>query len=254
MAAQRKLLTWLYRRIELSPFAFGGRKGGSTLGHALPHVDRDLVITADIKSFFPSVNYGQVRYGLQRNGLDLELSKAITKLCTRRQALPQGAPTSAFLGNMVLFGLDRRLHKAAVRAGGRYTRYIDDLAFSGPEKLFHLLPRISAAVSQAHFALAVSKTRVMRRTDEQVVTGLKVNHGLDLTADYRAEVEHVLALYQSPRMCSPNDGRVMQPLRDELRGHASYLARVDPQLARRIRYVLKESMDGASRVIARPNA
>jgi hypothetical protein len=107
------------------------QKGKSTAHHVWPHAGAEILVTADVQDFFPSTRDGRVE-DWWRQRVDSDEARLLTLLTTDRGALPQGAPTSPALSNLVNVELDERLSLRASATGGRYTRYCDDLAFSWP--------------------------------------------------------------------------------------------------------------------------
>jgi hypothetical protein len=108
----------------------GFRRGVSVAHNARLHLGQAVVITADLEDFFGSTSAQRVRAYFQAQGWDALTTSALTGLCTFKGALPQGAPTSPALSNLVNVEMDEALTALATRAGGRYTRYGDDLTFS----------------------------------------------------------------------------------------------------------------------------
>jgi RNA-directed DNA polymerase len=107
------------------------QKGKSTAHHVWAHAGAEILVTADVQDFFPSTREGRVE-DWWRERVDSDEARLLTLLTTDRGALPQGAPTSPALSNLVNVELDERLSLRATATGGRYTRYCDDLAFSWP--------------------------------------------------------------------------------------------------------------------------
>jgi hypothetical protein len=127
---QRRLLDEYLGRLPIHPSATAFHPGGSTVKHALPHAWSTWIATVDLRDFFGSTSAGRVRRFFLSQGWRGEPLGVLMRLCTYRDALPQGAPTSPCLSNLVNQRLDDRLHSLARRSGGVYTRYGDDLAFS----------------------------------------------------------------------------------------------------------------------------
>jgi hypothetical protein len=111
--------------------AMAYRRGRSTANHVWAHVGAELVVTADVQDFFPSTREERVE-DWWRGRVDPDEARLLTILTTDRKGLPQGAPTSPALSNLVNVELDERLTQRTASTGGRYTRYCDDLAFSWP--------------------------------------------------------------------------------------------------------------------------
>lgn len=114
---------------EPHPAAMAYRKGKSTANHVWPHVGAELLVTADVQDFFPSTREERIE-DWWRERVDSDTARLLTILTTDRKGLPQGAPTSPALSNLVNRDLDERLSRRTALTGGRYTRYCDDLAFS----------------------------------------------------------------------------------------------------------------------------
>ena len=129
-AVQRRILRRLLARLRSHPAATGFERGRSIVTNALPHVGRAVVVRMDLKDFFPSTRAGRVRAYFRRVGWDRAAAGLLTRLCTFEGGLPQGAPTSPRLGNLVNYYLDAQLTRKAARIKGVYTRYADDLTIS----------------------------------------------------------------------------------------------------------------------------
>ncbi|MFO0954326.1 MAG: reverse transcriptase domain-containing protein [Isosphaeraceae bacterium] len=112
------------------PFATAYFPGASTVRNARPHAWSRLVATVDLRDFFESTRASRVRRFFARQGWDGEALDTLMRLCVYQGGLPQGAPTSPCLSNLVNVGLDRRLERLATRSVALYTRYGDDLTFS----------------------------------------------------------------------------------------------------------------------------
>ena len=199
-AAQRWLLdNWLY---HLAPtgFAHGFVPGRSILTNAAEHVGRRWVVTADVRDFFPSITATRIATCLAELELDDADRSAVVQLVTRRGRLPQGAPTSPHLANLVARTLDLRLSGLARQHDWTYTRYADDLTFSAgsptspdtgmpPHELLWAIERI---VSDEDFQLAADKTHVMPHHQRQTVTGLVVNQRVALPKPRRRTLRAML--------------------------------------------------------------
>lgn len=131
---QRRFLDAYLVDQKVHPAATAFRPGGSTLAHALPHARSRLIAAVDLRDFFESTRGGRVARWLTAQGWGREATRILMRLCVFRDALPQGAPTSPGLSNLVNRRLDERLDGLARRTGGVYTRYGDDLAFSWPDE------------------------------------------------------------------------------------------------------------------------
>lgn len=132
-ALQRALLRNYLETLDVHPAAMGFRRGYSVADNARAHLGQAVIITADIRDFFGATAAHRVRTFFREQGWDLTATSVLTGITTLRGALPQGAPTSPALSNLVNVALDAELTTLVERSGGRYTRYGDDLAFSWPQ-------------------------------------------------------------------------------------------------------------------------
>jgi RNA-directed DNA polymerase len=169
--------------------------------HAQNHVGRNFVVGADVFRFFPSIKAHMVRnvFLSAPFHFDPQLASALALLCVSRNWLPTGSPVSPVISNLVFLGPDRDLQLLADRYGYTYTRYADDLTFSGhsrPDEAFrHQLEEI---LLQHGFILHRRKYRVQSRTTRQMVTGLVVNDKVSLPREYRKRlraIQHNLVQY-----------------------------------------------------------
>jgi len=179
-AIQRRLLHGLLDRVPVHPAAHGFERDRSIVTNALPHSGRAVVIRMDIVDFFGTTSERRVRRLFRVLGWDAETAALLTRLTTDGGALPQGAPTSPRLANLVNVRLDARLAALAVRLGGTYTRYADDLTFSFAETqhgaLADLLAATTKIIRQEGYALHLDrKLQIRRRHHRQTVTGLVIN-------------------------------------------------------------------------------
>ncbi len=198
---QRLILRRVLRRLRAHPCATGFEKGHSIVTNALPHVRQDLVLRTDIRNFFESTSEKRVQKYFRKIGWNREAAATLTRLCTHNGGLPQGAPTSPRLSNLVNFPLDVALHKAAEQKGLAYTRYADDITFSGDagrrEALMKLLGFARHIARRLGYTLhGKKKTRIRRRHQRQLVTGLVVNDAPRLPRETRRRlraIEHQLS-------------------------------------------------------------
>ncbi|HKB05027.1 MAG TPA: reverse transcriptase family protein [Gemmataceae bacterium] len=216
-ALQRLILKRLLARLRSHPAATGFEKGQSIVTNARAHVGQAVVVRMDLKDFFPATRAKKVRKYFRGVGWDRPAAKLLTHLCTFEGGLPQGAPTSPRLSNLVNFRLDARLAGLATRrrvynprtaghleerpVGATYTRYADDLTFSFPtddRKLIRYVVRMTKHIvaSEGYELHLHRKLRVLRRHTRQQVTGLVVNDWVNLpraTRRWLRAVEHRLA-------------------------------------------------------------
>lgn len=182
-------------------------QGRSIRDNAEQHVGKRYVLNTDLSDFFPSIGIAQVRRALVCHGIPGDVARLIAALCCRtgedgRQCLPQGAPTSPVLSNMVCAKMDIRLFGLSKRFGLTYTRYADDITFSSDHNVYskggEFWNEFRDIVSQAGFTFNEKKTRLQTPKVRQEVTGLTVENKVNVSRKYlknlRAEL-HNMCLY-----------------------------------------------------------
>lgn len=122
---QRWILDNVLYRAEVNPHVNGFMRNKSIVDNAIKHVGKDCVINLDIKDFFPSIAYTKVYNLFISFGYTSHLAIVFAGLCTYNKVLPQGAPTSPFISNLVCEKLDLRMDQLAKKIGASYTRYAD---------------------------------------------------------------------------------------------------------------------------------
>jgi RNA-directed DNA polymerase len=117
--------------------------------------------------------------------MGIEAVSILTDICSKDGSLPMGAPTSPALLNIVLYKTDEFLSKAAFNLNCSYTRYADDLTFSGDDKAIKLIGLAGFSLSKIGLQIDPVKTNIFRRGRRQSVTGLVVNDGISVNRKYR---------------------------------------------------------------------
>jgi hypothetical protein len=215
---QRFLLENIVQAIPPHQAAHGFRTGRSIKSFTAPHTGKKVVLKLDLRNFFPSLSASRVIAIFLTAGYPEPVAELLTALCTnstpgfvienapceetfypralyRQPHLPQGAPTSPALANLCAFRLDCRLAGLAEAAGGTYTRYADDLLFSGNEEFargverFHI--RACAIALEEGFEVNTRKTRIMHRSVSQRAAGLVLNEKANFR---RAEFDRLKAI------------------------------------------------------------
>lgn len=183
----QSIQTTIYSRIlspvtMIHPAAVGFRCGHSVADNAAPHLGNRYVLKMDIHDFFPTIRISRVKKTFCRIGYPDNVSRVLTALCCLNRHLPQGAPTSPSLSNIVSYDMDVKLSALAAEFGLAYTRYADDLTFSGnvfPKEL--VLPRIKQIIKEESFEPNHKKTRFMNEYGKKIITGVSVSSGVKLT-------------------------------------------------------------------------
>lgn len=177
----------------VSDYAKGFKKGSSIYNNAIIHVNKELVINLDLKDFFPSIKYNKVFSLFNYFGYTKEVSHLLTKLCTNsNNVLPQGSPASPSISNLVSLKLDKRLSALAKSANASYSRYADDITFSGAKSIKYILPLVFRIVFEEGYVINERKTRLQYSYNRQEVTGLIVNKKLSLPKEKIKELENAI--------------------------------------------------------------
>jgi retron-type reverse transcriptase len=199
-AAQERILREILDPIPVHSAAHGFVAGRSIKTNAEPHVGQRVVVKFDLENFYPSVRYSRVVAIFRSLGYSREAALWLGRLTTSisppiellkdlateaewqpyaTRHLPQGAPTSPALANLSAFGLDLRLAGLARAFHANYTRYADDLTFSGPDRFLKSLrvfiPLVMQIVRQERFRVKLSKRKVIRNSQQQRICGVVVN-------------------------------------------------------------------------------
>ena len=175
-----KRLNGILQRLEFPDYVHGGIAGFSPRTNATPHVNKPIIVKSDIKDFFPSITHERVlrlfRIRLQCSD---EVAEVLAMLTTYKNSLPQGSPTSTVVATLVAEHLGFRLSKLARTHGASFTQYIDDMTMSGPSHLEHLKDLVRRIIEDEGFTCHPEKLCALPHSDEQVVTGVRVNQGID---------------------------------------------------------------------------
>ena len=211
---QTKLAPALQARYSAHPAAQGFIKERSILTNARVHVGQRLVLNIDIEDFFPNINFGRVRGLFMAEPFKLGPAAAavFAQLCTYKNGLPQGAPTSPALSNFIAADLDRRLARLARESNVRYTRYADDITFSSNQQslpqtlIVHaqsgdghgvaVAETLERAITASGFNINHKKVRLQTRHQRQSVTGLQVNSRANVSRERIRRVRGMLHAWE----------------------------------------------------------
>ncbi len=195
---QKKMLKRVFRYLRVHYAVNGFERGHSIVTNAVPHRGQAVIIQMDIKDFFPSITAERVRDYYRFIGWDDEAAEILVKLTTHEGRLPQGAPTSPRLSNLVNYRLDCRLQNLCFRFDAAYTRYADDVTFSmhidwrpTTHRFIRLVKKVIRA--EGYDIHHRKKLHIRHRHHQQTVTGLVVNSDINLprtTRRWLRAVEH----------------------------------------------------------------
>ena len=190
---QKRIAEVLLIHMPVSRYAKAYRFGCSTLRNAKHHVGKQVVLKLDILHFFDSIRYSTVKDKVFPEEIYAEpLRILLTMLCYHKDALPQGAPSSPAITNIILFEFDEYIGQWCRERGIAYTRYCDDMTFSGDFDPAEVIRFVRLELKKLGFLLNEQKTRIQRPGQQQTVTGIVVNEKLSIPPDYRRKLRQEL--------------------------------------------------------------
>ena len=266
---QRRILSQILEKIPAHPAVHGFLKNRSIRTFAAPHTGRPVVLRMDLRDFFPSFTGARIQTFFRMAGYPESVADLLGGICTNcaprdawaaaahevdrrelhdarllygRPHLPQGAPTSPALANLCFYRIDCRLAGLAKAAGAEYTRYADDLAFSGGDDFARRVERFSvhaaALLLEEGFDVHHRKTRVMRQGVRQHLAGLVTNTRLNIRRDDFDRLKAILTNCVRHGPASQNrDGHL--DFRAHLQGRIAFVESVNASRAARLRGVFE---------------
>lgn len=251
-AIQRRILHDILNHIPPHDAAHGYRRGRSVASFVAPHAGRAIVLRFDLRDFFPSIRASRVHAFFAKAGYPRNVARLLTGLCTNvaptdivpayevygSPHLPQGAPTSPAVANLCAYRLDCRLAGLARKVGASYTRYADDLAFSGGEELERCARRFQVHACrialEEGFEVHTRKSRFMRQGVRQQLAGVVLNVHPNVS---RAEYDQLKAILCNCVRHGPQtqnrEGHA--DFRGHLLGRIAYVGMLNPEHGAKLR-------------------
>lgn len=228
---------WIYQHIlvrqETSPYSHGFVPQRSIVTNASLHIGYAYTYCADITDFFPSISRGQVLPVFREMGYSGSAAGALSDLCCYRGALPQGAPTSPYLSNVICRDLDQALSTMAERFRGVFTRYADDITISTEEEQPRLLTMLEEILRAHGFSIHRGKCRVYGPGQPKRITGLTVQDRVTVPKAFkrslRQEIHYCQKLGVAAHLENTKAARWIH-YREHLYGKAYYVKMVEPEL------------------------
>ena len=266
---QRQILRWILEKVPTHPAVHGFVKGRSIQTFVAPHIGQRVVVRMDLRDFFPTFGGARIQTLFRTLGYPEQVADLLGGFCTNatprdvwneiagdlgpvcvgelrrlyaRPHLPQGAPTSPALANLCSYRLDCRLTALAKSAGAAYTRYADDLAFSGGEEFEKCAERfslhIAAILQEEGFTVHHRKTRIMRQGVRQHLAGLVTNQRVNVV---RSDFDRLKAtLTNCVRLGAESQNREGRPrFRQHLEGRVAFVETINPKKGTRLRTILE---------------
>lgn len=187
--AQRRILKSILSNIKISPYATAYVTGKNLKDNATPHINHKYLLKMDITDFFGSITYLQViSSAFNANRFPVQIGAILTSLCCLDDVLPQGAPTSPALSNIVMKKFDDIIGDWCKKRNISYSRYCDDLTFSADIPLYNVYVKVKDMLEKRGFEVNEEKTKFITNSANQRVTGLTVNEKVSIPHDYKKEL------------------------------------------------------------------
>jgi hypothetical protein len=264
---QRQILTEILYQIPAHNAAHGFVPGRSIQSFAAPHVGKVTVLRMDLHDFFPSISSARVQAALRTAGYPEQVADLLGGLCTTatpndvwldhwtsvnmerltwartlygQRHLPQGAPSSPALANICAYRVDCRLQGLAMSGGAQYTRYADDLAFSGDSdfgsRIHRFAAQAGAILLEEGFTVHHRKTRIMRQGVRQYLAGLVTNQRINIV---RADFDQLKAILHNCARHGPESQNTEDhpAFKAHLSGRVGFVENINPAKGLRLREI-----------------
>jgi RNA-directed DNA polymerase len=227
---QKRICRRLLDPLDFPSHICGGVKGRSVLQNVGIHCGAGVLVTLDIRNFFPSVTTFHV-YSVWTQLLNCspKIAKLLTQLTTFERHLPQGAHTSTALANLVLYFVDAPIREACERAGVRYSTYVDDIAFSG-DRAPDVIQTSIATLQSVGFAISHKKLKVMRSGARMVLNGVNLGRRLGVGSQRYSAIRSGIHKYRTGQVQPAQSSSYLR----SLEGNIAQLATINPHRATRL--------------------
>ena len=186
---QKNILNNVLVDRKISKYATAYIKSKSLIDNAICHTNKNVILKLDIKDFFDNITFTKVYNSCFNENLYPEkLGILLTNLCIYNERLPQGAPTSSYISNVILRDFDEYIGKWCCENNITYTRYSDDLTFSGDFNVKEVIYLVKEKLHKIGFKLNYEKIRVISKNKKQKVTGIIVNEKINIDKEYKRKI------------------------------------------------------------------
>lgn len=187
------ILRCIVTKLPVSEYATAYKKGARLIDNASPHTGKKYLLKMDITDFFGSITFLQVySSAFNTKHFPKQIGVMLTKLCTKDGHLPQGAPTSPAISNLVMKKFDDNLGSWCEKRDISYTRYCDDLTFTSDKPMFSVYLKVKTMLEEMGFEINSKKTHFITDSACQSVTGLTVNEKVSVSKEYKRTLRQEL--------------------------------------------------------------
>ncbi len=194
---QKKILTNILNNKAISKYAKGYHKGISLKDNAIPHINKEIILKLDIKDFFESIAFNHIYNScFAIEYFPKSVGMLLTYLCTYDDHLTQGSPTSAYISNLVMKEFDEELGNWCENNNISYTRYSDDMTFSGHFNPSDIIFKVRKMLHKLNLNLNNDKIHIINKSASQSVTGIIVNEKIQVNIKYRQRIRQEIYYIQ----------------------------------------------------------
>ncbi len=229
---QRRILEKYLYTLPVSEFATAYILGKKLKDNAAPHMGKAKILKLDISGFFDAIDYEMVYAAMRNLGMSVAATALLANICIQNGVLPQGAPTSPCLANLVMRYFDEKVGAWCRERAITYTRYCDDMTFSGDFDAASVTGFVRHMLRKQGFELNERKTKCVSSSQRQNVTGIVVNEKLQVSAEIRRKLRQEVYYCRKYGVsdCVRRIGTTLseQEYLDSLRGRISFALQVNP--------------------------
>lgn len=234
---QKIVLKNILEKIEISQNAMAFVKGKSIKDNAKNHVNKKYILNIDLKDFFYNIKHKQVYLALKKEGYNDHNASKLAYICTYKGHLPQGAPTSPYLSNIICKDLDKEIFDICSKIDASYSRYADDITISSNNyNIKDNFKNIEDIINRYGFKINKSKTRYLQNTKKQVVTGVIVNEKLNIDNKLKKEIRQILYFCEKYGLKNHLEYKNYSinevEYRNKLQGKISFINNINPDLGK----------------------
>ena len=186
---QKQILNNILNERRISKYAKAYHKGISLKDNAIPHTNKDIILKLDLENFFDNISFIDVyNTCFPIEYFPKSIGMLLTYLVTYNDHLTQGSPTSAYISNIVMREFDEELGNYCNKLNVSYTRYSDDMTFSGNFNPTDIIKKVNELLKQTNQTLNKDKIHIISKNNKQLVTGIVVNKKISIDINYRKKV------------------------------------------------------------------
>lgn len=180
-------------KIQISRYAKAYTSGRNIKDHVKYHKSQNFVLTLDVKDFFTNITFKHINKLFSNLGYSIYVANLLAKLCCLENSLPQGAPTSPRLSNIIMQSFDDVISVYCMDNKLRYSRYADDLAFSGNTiNIDELTALIKSNLDLIELKINENKTMLMKNNQRQIISGIITNSKIQVPREKRDELRQAM--------------------------------------------------------------